>query len=67
MLMRWDIVLVRRVVEARRIAAQGGAGPNRTAVLPPLDEKDVSSLNAPPDKNNGAPKKERFWKRLKCW
>jgi len=66
-LTRYDTVLVRRVVEARRIAAQGGSGPNRTAVLPPLDEKDASSLNAPLGKNGGVPKKERFWKRLKCW
>lgn len=62
-----DLVLVRRVIEARRIAAHGGPGPTRTAALPPVNEKDTSSSNAAPEKDGDTPSKLRFWKRLKCW
>ena len=61
------VVLVRRVVEARRIAANGGTAetPARTAALPPMNEKDGASSNQAPEKS----KMERggFWKRLRCW
>jgi GTPase KRas protein len=60
-------VLVRRVVEARRIAAQGGPGPNRTAALPPVDEKDGSSSNAAHEKDGDKTPRRRWWKKFKCW
>ncbi|KAF2466704.1 ras-domain-containing protein [Lindgomyces ingoldianus] len=62
-------LLVRRVVESRRIAAAGGpaAIPNRTAALPPMNEKDTSSSTAPPEKGGDGLPKESFWKKLKCW
>jgi GTPase KRas protein len=60
-------VLVRRVVEARRIAAQGGPGPIRTAALPPVDEKDACSLNALPVKSGDNPPRQSWWHKLKCW
>ncbi|KAF2007994.1 ras-domain-containing protein [Amniculicola lignicola CBS 123094] len=61
-------LLVRRVVEARREAAHGAAAlqPARTAALPPMNEKDTSSMNAMPEKE-GMWRKRAFWKRLKCW
>lgn len=62
------IVLVRRVVEARRIAAQGGpdAVPTHTQALPPLNEKRDSSKIAQ-GKGQGGAHKEGFWKKLMCW
>lgn len=64
-----EIVLVRRVVEARRLAANGGAAavPTRTAALPPMNEKDNMSSNAATEKPTSGTEKESFWKRLKCW
>jgi hypothetical protein len=61
------VVLVRRVVEARRIAANGGSvdAPPRTAALPPMNEKDGASSNQAPEKSKM--ERERFWKRLRCW
>ncbi|KAF2728445.1 ras-domain-containing protein [Polyplosphaeria fusca] len=61
-------LLVRRVVEARRIAAHGGPAPvpSRTAVLPPMKEKDTISSSHPPEKGEG-PSKKSVWKRLRCW
>lgn len=61
-------LLVRRVVEARRIAAQGGpdAVPTHTQALPPLNEKRDSSKIAQ-GKGQGGAHKEGFWKKLMCW
>ncbi|KAF1843769.1 ras-domain-containing protein [Cucurbitaria berberidis CBS 394.84] len=57
-------LLVRRVVEARRLAA--GDGPaHRTAALPPPKESEFASYNAQ-EKGDEAPK-ESFWNKLKCW
>jgi len=58
---------VRRVVEARRVAKEGGAAvqPVRTAVLPPPGEKEDGSESAPGEKGETA--KTRFWRKLKCW
>lgn len=57
-------LLVRRVVEARRLAA--GYGPaHRTAALPPPKESEFTAYNAY-EKGDDAPK-ESFWKKLKCW
>lgn len=57
-------LLVRRVVEARRLAA--GHGPaHRTAALPPPKESEFTSYNAY-EKGDDVPK-ESFWKKLKCW
>ncbi|KAH5510801.1 hypothetical protein HBI23_214800 [Parastagonospora nodorum] len=60
-------LLVRRVVEARRLAAQGapGAQPYRTAALPP-PKSNESSPYAPNFADEDA-KKPSFWRRLKCW
>lgn len=61
------IVLVRRVVEARRLAAEGarGAQPYRTAALPPPKAND-STAHTPNEKSDQE-EKEGFWKKLKCW
>lgn len=62
-----EIVLVRRVVEARRLAASGGAAPLhpiRTAALPPVNEKDNTSPSAQDEKDRS---KLSFWKKLRCW
>jgi GTPase KRas protein len=60
-------VLVRRVVEARRLAAGDApsAHPYRTAALPP-PKANESSTDAPNEKNDDT-EKESFWKKLKCW
>ncbi|KAH3910684.1 hypothetical protein HBI56_189570 [Parastagonospora nodorum] len=60
-------LLVRRVVEARRLAAQGapGAQPYRTAALPP-PKSNESSPYAPNFADEDA-KKPSFWRRLRCW
>ncbi|KAJ4300767.1 hypothetical protein N0V90_002855 [Kalmusia sp. IMI 367209] len=58
-------LLVRRVVEARRLAASGATPATRTAALPPMNEKDNSS-SMPPNEGNDEPK-ESFWKKLRCW
>ncbi|KAF2658082.1 ras-domain-containing protein [Lophiostoma macrostomum CBS 122681] len=60
-------LLVRRVVEARRVAANGGVAdnPTRTAALPPVNEKDGASSNQVPEKNKV--QREALWKRLRCW
>ncbi|KAH7394081.1 P-loop containing nucleoside triphosphate hydrolase protein [Phaeosphaeria sp. MPI-PUGE-AT-0046c] len=61
-------LLVRRVVEARRLAAGHGLGaqPYRTAALPPPGPKELSQI---PNEKNGDDNDERasFWKKLKCW
>jgi small GTP-binding protein len=61
-------LLVRRVVEARRIAAQGGpdAVPTHTQALPPLKEKGVAS-NIPQEKGQSDANKDSLWKKLMCW
>lgn len=61
-----ETVLVRRVVEARRLAASGGVAPTSaesTAALPPFHEKDGSPAS-PPETSE---LKESFWKKLRCW
>lgn len=60
-------LLVRRVVEARRMVNSEGAAaayPTKTATLPPLREKGDSS-SAPTDGDEEP--KESFWKKLMCW
>jgi GTPase KRas protein len=61
------IVLVRRVVEARRLAAGDAPGvqPYRTAALA-RPKANESSLNPPNEKSNEV-EKGSFWRRLKCW
>lgn len=57
-------VLVRRVVEARRIHAMGtSSAAARTAPLPPKKER------MPDHDEDGAsvPGKKSFWSKLKCW
>ncbi|OAK95270.1 ras-domain-containing protein [Phaeosphaeriaceae sp. SRC1lsM3a] len=62
-------LLVRRVVEARRIAAGDGPGaqPYRTAALPPPGQRDLSQ-QIPNEKHGDSDnEKASFWKKLKCW
>jgi hypothetical protein len=61
------IVLVRRVVEARRLAAGEGFGaqPYRTAALPPPKANEASAFS--PNEKNDDEAKEGFWRKLKCW
>ncbi|KAL5407314.1 hypothetical protein PMIN04_011761 [Paraphaeosphaeria minitans] len=59
-------LLVRRVVEARQLAASGGVTATHTdgtAALPPLNEKDGSSSSP----SEGNEPKESFWRKLRCW
>jgi hypothetical protein len=59
-------VLVRRVVEARRLAASGGVDATHsdgTAALPRVNEKDGSPLSL----TAGNEPKRSFWSRLRCW
>lgn len=57
--------LVRRVVEARRLAASGAVPQAaRTAALPPVaDKEEVGEKGEETD--DGA--KPQFWKKLRCW
>lgn len=65
------LVLVRRVVEARRTAASGGTrieAAGKTQPLPPISEKPAvptakRTAEQPRTKKEGA----GFWSRLKCW
>lgn len=61
-------LLVRRVVEARRLAAGDnglGAQPHhRTAALPPPGANEASYT--PNEKGDDEPK-QSWWRRLKCW
>ena len=61
-----ETVLVRRVVEARQLAASGGVpatGAEGTAALPSFNEKDGS----PSSPNEKSKLKQSFWRRLRCW
>jgi GTPase KRas protein len=60
-------VLVRRVVEARRLAAGDAPAPQsfRTAALAP-PKANESSTYAPDEKKDDT-EKETFWNKLKCW
>lgn len=60
-------LLVRRVVEARRLAAGDApeAQPYRTAALPPPGQKGLSSQI--PNEKSGDEDSPSFWKKLKCW
>ncbi|KAF2199757.1 ras-domain-containing protein [Delitschia confertaspora ATCC 74209] len=60
-------LLVRRVVEARRIAAQGGPETEPTQALPPISEKTASPTTATPVKATDGTSKRGFWKKFKCW
>jgi GTPase KRas protein len=61
------VVLVRRVVEARRQAAGDAAGnePYRTAALPPPKANEPSSQT--PNEKDDQSGRESFWRKLKCW
>jgi hypothetical protein len=63
-------VLVRRVVEARRLTA--GDGPaNRTAALPlqsnPNRDRNDFAAHTQNEKDGEDEPKQSFWRRLKCW
>ncbi|KAF1839583.1 ras-domain-containing protein [Decorospora gaudefroyi] len=61
-------LLVRRVVEARRLAAGANDGPaHRTAALPPPNPNShPNTLQLPNEKEDDEPR-ESFWRKLKCW
>lgn len=61
-------LLVRRVVEARRLAAGDvpGAQPFRTAALPPPTKAEETSYPSPTEKNDDA-QKPGLWQKLRCW
>lgn len=68
--------LARRVVETRRLHANGGVPALSNTALPPMNEKDVVWSPDPSAQNPGhahAEKspdtdgKEGFWKKLRCW
>jgi GTPase KRas protein len=61
-----NLVLVRRVVEARRLEAQGTAQPQpyRTAALPaPRANETTHTRN---EKSEDEPT-QSFWRKLQCW
>ncbi|KAF2129757.1 ras-domain-containing protein [Dothidotthia symphoricarpi CBS 119687] len=60
-------LLVRRVVEARRLAAGQGTAPQpyRTAALPPQTEK--TNLPHSTDEEGGNAPRASFWSKLRCW
>ncbi|KAF2500534.1 ras-domain-containing protein [Lophium mytilinum] len=62
-------LLVRRVVEARRLQATGGApsAAARTEPLPPLSEKQITDSQMPGNTFRPGGPKNSFWKKLKCW
>ena len=70
-------VIVRRVVEARRLKAEGGSREQRgqhahsaarTQPLAPIDEKGsgLGSVDLV-DRPGGKTKRGGFWARLRCW
>ncbi|KAF2018491.1 ras-domain-containing protein [Aaosphaeria arxii CBS 175.79] len=64
-------LLVRRVVEARRLASgdtAAAAPPSRTVGFAPNNEKGNSILDASTDEKRGGEGSEHgFWSKLKCW
>lgn len=59
-------LLVRRVVESRRLVASGHTGPApRTTFLPTTKERDHQSYST--NEKHSEPRKESFWSKLKCW
>ncbi|KAF2813963.1 ras-domain-containing protein [Mytilinidion resinicola] len=62
-------LLVRRVVEARRLQATGGApaAAARTEPLPPLSEKQIADSQMPGNTFRPDGPKQSFWEKLKCW
>jgi hypothetical protein len=61
-----ESVLVRRVVEARRLTAGAIDGPaHRTAALSPHNQNATASQI--PNEKDGHEPRRSFWQRLKCW
>ncbi|CAI6338979.1 unnamed protein product [Periconia digitata] len=62
-------LLVRRVVEARRLTATGGSSnalhPVRTAALTPTNHKDHTTVDASNEKAHA--ESPSIWKKLRCW
>ena len=60
-------MLVRRVVEARRLTAGAVDGPaHRTAALPPQTQHTIAN-QIPNEKDDDDEPKQSFWQKLKCW
>ncbi|KNG47664.1 gtpase ras2p [Stemphylium lycopersici] len=65
-------LLVRRVVEARRLTAGENGSANRTAALPHLasnanQNSSSGAAHAYNEKDDDEEPKQSFWRRLKCW
>lgn len=60
-----SIVLVRRVVEARRLTANENAA-NRTAALP-MSNANLSGTHTYSEKHDSDEPRQSFWSKLKCW
>jgi GTPase KRas protein len=58
-------VLVRRVVEARRLTANENSA-NRTAALP-MSNANRSGAHTYSEKQDSDEPKQSFWSKLKCW
>ncbi|KAF5844780.1 hypothetical protein GGP41_008768 [Bipolaris sorokiniana] len=58
-------LLVRRVVEARRITANENAA-NRTAALP-ISNANLSGAHTYSEKHDSDESRQSFWSKLKCW
>ncbi|EUC39432.1 hypothetical protein COCVIDRAFT_102162 [Bipolaris victoriae FI3] len=58
-------LLVRRVVEARRLTANENAA-NRTAALP-MSNANLSGAHTYSEKHDSDEPRQSFWSKLKCW
>ncbi|EUC48481.1 hypothetical protein COCMIDRAFT_87281 [Bipolaris oryzae ATCC 44560] len=58
-------LLVRRVVEARRLTANENAA-NRTAALP-MSNANLSGPHTYSEKHDSDEPRQTFWSKLKCW
>ncbi|EMD68770.1 hypothetical protein COCSADRAFT_276539 [Bipolaris sorokiniana ND90Pr] len=58
-------LLVRRVVEARRLTANENAA-NRTAALP-ISNANLSGAHTYSEKHDSDESRQSFWSKLKCW
>ncbi|ENI03852.1 hypothetical protein COCC4DRAFT_41814 [Bipolaris maydis ATCC 48331] len=58
-------LLVRRVVEARRLTANENAA-NRTAALP-MSNANLSGTHTYSEKHDSDEPRQSFWSKLKCW
>lgn len=67
----WCVVIVRRVVEARRLTLNGPVPNMASASRPqqpaPENEKPIHSIDPAAIRKRNAGAKPSFWAKLKCW